>query len=175
MSQVRPALSQLALADTPNAAAWARRHTVDVLRHWRVPPDAIETARLIVSELTTNAIQHPQPSGAGSPEPRTLTVTLRLLAPRLVIYVGDHDRHPPVLRVARAGATSGRGLLLVETMSHRWGYYHPPTSGKVVWAELALNAVSRVVPAADDSAAASGPVPGDPLLMGQLLVGLREL
>ncbi|OEJ41241.1 hypothetical protein AR457_09970 [Streptomyces agglomeratus] len=171
MSQVRPALSRLALADTPNAAAWARRHTVDVLRHWRVPPDAIETARLIVSELTTNAIQHPQPSAASSPEPRTLTVTLRLLAPRLVIYVSDHDRQPPVLRVPGAGATSGRGLLLVETMSHRWGYYHPPATGKVVWAELALDADSRVMP----EAAAASPLSGDPLLMGQVLVGLREL
>ncbi|WP_274562461.1 ATP-binding protein [Streptomyces spiramyceticus] len=129
-----------------------------------------------MSELTTNAIQHPQPSAARSPEPRTLTVTLRLLGPRLVISVSDHDRRPPVLRVAGAGATSGRGLLLVETMSHRWGYYHPtPVSGKVVWAELALDVASRVVPIADDSAAQSGPVPGDPLLMGQLLVGLREL
>ncbi|MGX1887702.1 ATP-binding protein [Streptomyces sp. NPDC055287] len=128
-----------------------------------MPPDAIETARLIVSELTTNAIQHPQPAAAGSPEPRTLTVT-----PRLVIYVSDHDRRPPILRVAGAGATCGRGLLLVETMSHRWGYYHPPASGKVVWAELALDAASRVMPEA-------GPVSGDPLLMGQVLVGLREL
>ncbi|MBT2401706.1 ATP-binding protein [Streptomyces sp. ISL-100] len=171
MSQVRPALSQLALADTPNAAAWARRRTVDVLRHWHVPPDHIETARLIVSELATNAIQHPQPSAAGSPEPRTLTVTLRLLGPRLVIYVGDHDRRPPILRAAGAAATSGRGLLLVEMMSHRWGYYHPPASGKVVWAELALDAASRVMPDAGES----GPVAGDPLLMGQVLVGLREL
>lgn len=171
MSQVRPALSQLALADTPNAASWARRHVVDVLRHWRVPPDAIETARLLVSELTTNAIQHPQPMAAEAPYPRTLTVTLRLHGPRLVIYVSDHDRQPPVRLVAGAGATSGRGLLLVETMSHRWGYYHPPAVGKVVWAELALDAASRAVL----DAAESGPVAGAPLLMGQVLVGLREL
>ncbi|MFG2848509.1 ATP-binding protein [Kitasatospora sp. NPDC048296] len=56
MSQARTGFSQLALADTPNAVAWARRHTADVLRSWRVPPDTIETAKLIVSELVTNAI-----------------------------------------------------------------------------------------------------------------------
>ncbi|MGW7201386.1 ATP-binding protein [Streptomyces chryseus] len=91
-----------------------------------MPPDAIETARLIVSELTTNAIQHPQPSAAGSPEPRNATV----VGPRLVIYVSDHDRRPPVLRVVGAGATSGRGLLLVETMSHRWGSLPPARHGE---------------------------------------------
>ncbi|MFJ6139224.1 ATP-binding protein [Kitasatospora sp. NPDC092286] len=58
MSQTRSGFSQLALADTLNAVAWARRHAVDVLRRWRVPPDTIQTARLIVSELMTNAIRH---------------------------------------------------------------------------------------------------------------------
>ncbi|OEJ61096.1 hypothetical protein BGM19_26855 [Streptomyces agglomeratus] len=56
---------------------------------------------------------------------------LQLVGPRLVIYVSDHNRRPPVLRAAGAGATSGRGLLLVETMSHRWGYLHPLATGKV--------------------------------------------
>ncbi|OEJ61098.1 hypothetical protein BGM19_26865 [Streptomyces agglomeratus] len=65
----------------------------------------------------------------------------------------------------------GCGLLLVETMSHRWSYYHPPATGKVVWAEVALDAASRDMP----EAAAVGPVSGDPLLVGQLMVGLREL
>ncbi|MEV7776938.1 ATP-binding protein [Kitasatospora sp. NPDC088351] len=58
VSQTRSGFSQLALADTLNAVAWARRHAVDVLRRWRVPPDTIQTARLIVSELMTNAIRH---------------------------------------------------------------------------------------------------------------------
>jgi hypothetical protein len=34
-------------------------------------------------------------------------------------------------------AESGRGLLLVETISDKWDWYFPQdTGGKVVWAEL---------------------------------------
>ncbi|WP_371872767.1 ATP-binding protein [Streptomyces pacificus] len=52
----------MTLAATPNAVAWARRHTVDILQRWRFPDEGIEVARLIVSELATNAIRHAHPT-----------------------------------------------------------------------------------------------------------------
>jgi len=61
MNQVPPPASELTLAATPNAVAWARRHTVEVLQRWRFPAEGIEVARLLVSELATNAIQHARP------------------------------------------------------------------------------------------------------------------
>lgn len=50
MSQVPTMLrDHLLLADTPNAASWARHQTHDVLGRWRVPPDQIDTVLLVVS------------------------------------------------------------------------------------------------------------------------------
>lgn len=63
MNQVRPPASELALAATPNAVAWARRHTVDILQRWRFPAEGIDVARLLVAELATNAIQPARPPG----------------------------------------------------------------------------------------------------------------
>lgn len=56
------------LADTPNAVGWARKHTRDVLRCWQAPPDLIDAALLVVSELATNAIRH---QDTKQPEPLT--------------------------------------------------------------------------------------------------------
>lgn len=191
MSQARPGFSQLALADTPNAVAWARRHTADVLCYWRVPPDVIETARLLVSEMITNAIQHTHSDEEVSlfsdlSPVRTVTLTLRLDGGRLVLLVQDNDRRPPMVKVVGEDAESGRGVFLIEALSERWGYYYPTeSSGKVVWSELLLVARDpRFAAERTDS----HPGPRDagrptedhqkeraaPLLTARTLVGLRE-
>ena len=54
---------------------------------------------------------------------------------RVLILVWDANPRPPELIAANEEAESGRGLLLVETISERWDWYFPPaTGGKVVWA-----------------------------------------
>jgi Histidine kinase-like ATPase domain len=141
VSQARPRLSHLVLADTPNAVAWARRHTVDILSRWQVPPDLVETARLLVSELTTNAIRHAEPAdepAAFSPLTPVGTVGLMLWldSARLVLQVQDHDPRPPVVKSVGEDAENGRGLFLVDGLSSRWGYYYPTPGLKAVWAEL---------------------------------------
>ncbi|WP_246143222.1 ATP-binding protein [Actinacidiphila oryziradicis] len=125
----RPLSSRLELACEPNAVAWARHHTTDVLRRWRLPSEVIEVARLLVSELSTNAIRHVQPPTAPPWEIRLpvgrFVLTLTYCVGRLVIEVYDHDRCPPVAKSADDNAESGRGLLLVQSMSTRWGYMYP--------------------------------------------------
>jgi hypothetical protein len=56
---------------------------------------------------------------------------------RIVILVWDASPQAPA-RVSIIGdAESGRGLLLVETISDKWDWYSPQDmGGKVVWAEL---------------------------------------
>ncbi|MFJ2775949.1 ATP-binding protein [Kitasatospora sp. NPDC087315] len=191
MSQARPGFSQLELADSPNPVAWARRHTVDILGRWQVPPDVIETARLLVSELTTNAIRHPKNDTTTSLfsetcPVRTITLVLVIDRGRLVLSVRDSDHRPPVVKAVGEDAEGGRGLFLVEALSERWGYYHlPEPAGKVVWSELTLVArdprfgterpPKPSSPTESDQVADPKRGQAPPLLMARALVGLREL
>ncbi len=176
MNQVPPSISELTLAATPNAVAWARRHTVDILQRWHFPTEGIEVARLLVSELATNAVQHARPtesSDTGDTEssgPSTIVLRLWPTDGCAVISVGDSDPRPPVPRTGDASATGGRGLLLTQAMANRWGYFptqlHP---GKVVWAEVPAHPSTALGEPGIGSRQAA------PMLIGRVLTGLREL
>ncbi|MEU3747011.1 MULTISPECIES: ATP-binding protein [Streptomyces] len=176
MNQVPPSTSELTLAATPNAVAWARRHTVDILQRWRFPDEGIEVARLLISELATNAIEHARPtetSEAAAAGPLGVgTIVLRLWPTDggIILAVSDPDPRPPAPRAHDARAIGGRGLVLIQAMSSRWGYFPTqPHPGKIVWAEI---------PARPNSALgepASGGRQAAPMLIGRVLTGLREL
>ncbi|MBB5939461.1 ATP-binding protein [Streptomyces zagrosensis] len=175
MNQHHPLFSDLTLAATPNAVSWARRHTVDVLRTWRFPDEGIEVARLLASELTTNAVCHAHPERTASDDessPTFRTILLRLWSTNesVVLVVGDSDPRPPTRRSADEDSTGGRGLILTAAMARRWGYYHlRPYPGKFVWAEVPAGPS----PALRDSGTDSAEIPQ--LVMGRTLMGLREL
>jgi hypothetical protein len=64
-------------------------------------------------------------------------VCLRLLSNsgQLIIEVWDRSPARPELRQAGCWEDHGRGLSIVDAVSHRWGWHH--TDGwKVVWCEL---------------------------------------
>ena len=72
----------------------------------------------------------------------TLTVRFWLAADRrnVLIQVWDDCHWKPQRREPDTSAESGRGLLLVETLSSSWGSYAPNGwTGKIVWALLAEN------------------------------------
>jgi anti-sigma regulatory factor (Ser/Thr protein kinase) len=89
-----------------------------------------DEARLIVSELVTNAIVH----GRGE-----IRFELVLRDAFLHMRVGDHSIDPP--RIGDPGRPDGdvrpggRGLHLVDLYSASWGY-RPDRHGKVVWATI---------------------------------------
>lgn len=119
-----------ALLTAPGCArAWTRR----VLREWQLPVPS-DTAELIVSELTTNAILASR--RAGGP---FIRLTLTLDHRELAIAVHDHCPGAPEPGNADDDDENGRGLLLVEAVSSRSGWYPSGdgTPGKVVWAVLA--------------------------------------
>jgi anti-sigma regulatory factor (Ser/Thr protein kinase) len=99
-----------------------------------------EVAGLLVSELTTNAIQ----TVAGRGEPACIRLRLSSDKTRVLIEVWDADPRPPKPKTLDADGTppvgdeGGRGLFLVATLSKRWGWYPiREWGGKVVWAEVA--------------------------------------
>ncbi|MFB0631177.1 ATP-binding protein [Streptomyces sp. AB3(2024)] len=172
MSQPLPLVSDLSLAAIPSAAYWARCHTVDVLRRWDFPAEGTEVARLLVSELTTNAIEHARPlvqPGAAPSAPDTILLRLWPTPTGVVLQVSDNDPRPPTPQSPSDSDLGGRGLLLTATMATRWGY-HPrrPHPGKFVWAEVPARPSYGVSESSDGRHTT-------PLLLGQVLTALRDL
>jgi anti-sigma regulatory factor (Ser/Thr protein kinase) len=92
-----------------------------------------ETARLLVSELVTNAIQHSDSRRPGG----SVTVTVASVPGGIQIEVADEGsfRSVPVVRDDPLGA-DGRGLFLVQSLSDNWGYLRD-SCGTTVWFRLA--------------------------------------
>jgi anti-sigma regulatory factor (Ser/Thr protein kinase) len=125
------------LATGPAAAGEARRRVRDAIRSWQVPVD-LDAALLLTSELVTNAVRH---EAGQTAQPVVLAIACS--RGRLRVDVHDTSRSlPAVAEVpadadADADAETGRGLLLVETLSDEWGFYRTP-AGKAVYFTLAF-------------------------------------
>ncbi|WP_240777487.1 ATP-binding protein [Nonomuraea basaltis] len=91
---------------------------------------------LLTSELATNAILHTRSGSGGS---FTVTVTSSESAVRVCVADAGSDGPPCVCRSSTPAsggqATSGRGLPLIEALSHRWGFTREDGS-TTVWFEL---------------------------------------
>lgn len=111
-------------------------HAVSVAREFvtthsdSLPPDVIETAVLLVSELVTNAVKHGRP---------TIQLHVSLAPPLIGVSVHDDGEAIPstLVRLPAATATSGRGLVIIERLSSHWGVIpSDPNPGKTVWFRL---------------------------------------
>jgi anti-sigma regulatory factor (Ser/Thr protein kinase) len=108
--------------DAPRAA----RHFLDeALRKWGYADRRLDDARLLLSELVTNAITH-----AHSP----FSVSIRSQGQLVRLAVHDQSPIPPKPRFA-SPESGGRGLQIVAALSKDWGFVTTPL-GKTVWAEL---------------------------------------
>ena len=131
MAPTRPAellCRRVRLTTGPAAAAEARSQVRAAICAWAVPVDP-SVAILLTSELVTNAIRH---------EPgETVTLAITCSCGQLRVDVHDSSCSWPVLVDAPADAETGRGLMLVATLSDEWGVYRTP-AGKAVYFTLAL-------------------------------------
>lgn len=109
--------------------ASSRQFVESCLRRMGAGDQTVADARLIVSELATNAVQHAHTS---------FRVSVDESAGVLCISVQDMGDGRATLRVTPAGsqALDGRGIGIVDSLATRWGC-DLLTDGKVVWAELA--------------------------------------
>ena len=112
----------------PAAAGQARRQVRAAICSWDIPVDP-DVAILLTSELVTNAIRHEV----------TGIVMLAITCPagQLRVDVHDTSRALPMLIDAPVDAETGRGLMLVATLSAEWGFYRTP-AGKAVYFTLAF-------------------------------------
>ena len=118
------------LPPTPTSVMLARSFARQVLAAWEVDSGVVDLAELVVSELVTNAARHSE---------EALQVGLSRTDLVLRVEVSDTSHRMPLLpdHEVPAEATSGRGLLLVDTVSSRWGVESEHLS-KLVWAEFDL-------------------------------------
>lgn len=93
---------------------------------------ATEIGTLLISEIVTNAVRRS----------RSHSVRVIVEEPRpdqLRVAVVDKSRRMPEVDIVGPDSIGGRGLLLVDALSDRWGTDLLPW-GKRVWAEIATKA-----------------------------------
>ena len=98
--------------------------------------EAWETARLLVSETVTSALDQSGPEpGSGS-----LEVGYAVIGRRLRVEVSD-DGGPARLRrrIHDVHSAKGRGLELVDALARRWGV-RESAAGRTIWFEIDLTA-----------------------------------
>ncbi|GAA3802045.1 hypothetical protein GCM10022226_22290 [Sphaerisporangium flaviroseum] len=120
-------LGVLDLIGSPESVSRARAYVREKLGDEH---PALDDVTLLVSEVVTNAIVHSDSKNGGN-------VMLALADCHDFIHVDVVDAGGET--APRLGgdtsAESGRGLLLVQTLSHRWDV-HEDDAGRTVWFEV---------------------------------------
>ncbi|MDK1475520.1 ATP-binding protein [Streptomyces sp. 549] len=124
-------------ASTPRGAQFARRLAVRRMREWGFSPlsDASCTVALVVGELAANAVQHGRVRGHVCRLRLVLDTVSGLV--RIEVCDAAATRRPPMVPPSSSlDCESGRGLLLVDILSVRWGSTPRHPVGKTIWAEV---------------------------------------
>ncbi|MEU6716311.1 ATP-binding protein [Nonomuraea sp. NPDC046802] len=131
------ALVKMALPGVARSVSLARRWAVDVLT--AAGHQNADDARLVVSELVGNAVLH---TGSGRPGGLVAVKIFEIGDGLARIEVIDEGASTvPKPREPCEDNCHGRGLLLVEQASIRWGVRPAPLRCNLVWAEVpTLNA-----------------------------------
>jgi anti-sigma regulatory factor (Ser/Thr protein kinase) len=150
-SQPRPAAAGpprafLDLGAVLTAPGCARAWTREILWEWGAA-ELAESAELVASELVTNSVN----AGGGG-----IRLVLTLGRGELAVLVRDGHPGAPLAGQPGADDESGRGLLIVEALSDRCGWYtlQGPQHAKVTWAVISAPASGGEPPA---GARAGGP------------------
>ena len=123
-------LRQRVTPGDPEALAGARRMIRTAVGAWGAG-DRADEIELVADEMITNVLMHTE--GAA-------VVTLRALTggePRVRVEVEDTSSALPRRREAGESGVSGRGLLLIETLTDVWGV-EARGGGKCVWCEFVV-------------------------------------
>jgi anti-sigma regulatory factor (Ser/Thr protein kinase) len=128
MSPVKPE-ARFKLKATPGNARVVRELIDITLIDWSLNSLA-DSAKLIVSELFTNAVKHGTPG-------EDVWLLLTYEGEGLVIGVWDSSQQMPKRGRRDQLEESGRGLYLVESIADAYGAYRVrEPQGKIVWARL---------------------------------------
>ncbi|OAH10729.1 ATP-binding protein [Streptomyces jeddahensis] len=107
----------------------------------QIDQEVLNTAELVLSELVTNALR--------ARAPRDRQVGVRITHSEegglLRLEVSDAGEGWPSVRHPSEDEIGGRGLLLVEALTHHWGVQEREGGiGKTVWAEVKASDIAAV-------------------------------
>jgi anti-sigma regulatory factor (Ser/Thr protein kinase) len=130
--------AEMAFDDSAESVAQARRMAGQQLISWDLD-ELADDARLVVSELLTNAALHAKPP---------IQMRLVRIPGGVRIEVSDGSREMPLLIRASPDVTTGRGWSLVQALAHEWGADRAPRAGggKTVWVIMLLTGRAGVEP-----------------------------
>ena len=115
--------------DQPERIGGARQELRAIMHDWAVP-EQVDAAVLLASELLANVLVHTEQEAvlvagmSGKPGARQLRIEVADRSDELA-----HRRSPGEM------ASSGRGLILLDLLSDRWGM-QPRGEGKAIWFDL---------------------------------------
>ncbi|MFI6077181.1 ATP-binding protein [Actinoplanes sp. NPDC051343] len=109
--------------DSATVRQVARGHLI----HWQTA-ELVDDTLLVITELVQNVIRHTGDGGE---------VALSHRGDVVLVEVFDHSPDLPELLAPDLRRLGGRGMLLIDAVSHGWGSRSTPT-GKVVWARLPI-------------------------------------
>ncbi|MFE5117830.1 ATP-binding protein [Streptomyces sp. NPDC056669] len=112
-------------ARTPQQVARLRRLGAAHLRLWGLH-DCVETAKLLISELVTNAVRYGEADEIGFSVSRWRN--------ELRIEVSDGSPGHPMVKCPNPGEESGRGMLIIDALAKNWG---TNLDGTVTWCTIA--------------------------------------
>jgi anti-sigma regulatory factor (Ser/Thr protein kinase) len=124
---MNPSVPRLELPPRAQSAKAARAFVADTLARWECGA-LRDVAVLLVSELVTNALLH-----AGT----TIVVDCRMRDDAVRIGVSDGIVTSGARRGFPPDATTGRGLVIVESLADDWGVSQTE-HGKCTWFDLRL-------------------------------------
>jgi anti-sigma regulatory factor (Ser/Thr protein kinase) len=122
-----PSSSVATVPRAPESSARLRSLLWTTFACWECDSQRLDDAALVLSELVGNAVRHA--------EGDTVQVRLRRAHDVLRIAVQDGSTSRPAPRQASFEDENGRGMMIIEALSHRWGW-EPLATGKVVWADV---------------------------------------
>ena len=178
----RPPRAVLDLGAVPTAPRCARAWTREILWEWGAA-ELADAAELLVSELVTNSLE-----ACAGLDLAAIRLVLTLDRGELAILVRDNHPGVPLAVQPCADDEGGRGLLIIEHLSDRCGWYplNDPEHAKVTWAVIsgagqaasllpapALPARRRPAPA--PARAARAPRPVDPAILARVKSALERL
>jgi anti-sigma regulatory factor (Ser/Thr protein kinase) len=110
----------------------ARRFVAEIISD--LPIDLQDSVRLMVSELSTNALVHALSGFEVSVERSDVAV---------IISISDQGNGTPTVESPSPSEPHGRGLQIVDTLSDNWGLVSSSEAGKTVWFRMSLRRPSE--------------------------------